>query len=204
MSEIKLKEAWNFDDADLGANRLGQLTQKQKNLLAEKAKSHKSSNTIIGVVFAVIFGGTLLTAIFAPILAAVVGSILENGGITQETILISLPLICIGLFVLIVFGVILILIVRFIFARANRKVDIAVRRVDGPVNFVWVERRERNHSKSGSTYKTVRVLEMRIGSETFNIDNNLPNIINQGEEWIFYYTSHPFLFLSAEKILKGK
>ncbi|MBK9207893.1 MAG: hypothetical protein IPL71_06175 [Anaerolineales bacterium] len=124
--------------------------------------------------------------------------------VTRETMLISLPLICIGLFVLIVFGVILIWILRFIFARANRKVDIAVRRVEGSVNFMWVERRERNHSKSGSTYKTVRVLEMRIGSETFNIDNNLPNIINQGEEWIFYYTSHPFLFLSAEKILKGK
>jgi hypothetical protein len=199
-----LNEKWNFDDTDLSANRMGQLTQKQKDLLAEKAKSHKSSNTIIGIVIAVIFGGTLLTAVFVPILAAVAGSYLENGGITPQAMQISLLLICVGLFVLVLFGVGLIFVLRFIFARANRKVDLAVRRIEGSVNFVWVERRHRNTSKSGPTYKTVRVLEMRIAGETFSIDNDLPNIINQGEEWVFYYTNHPFLFLSAEKTSQGK
>lgn len=199
-----LEQVLNFDDADLASNRLGQITQKQNDLLVEKAKSHKSSNTIIGIVIAVIFGGTLLTAVFVPILAVVAGSFLENGGITPQAIQISLPLICIGLFVLVGFGAGLFFVVRFIFARANRKVDLVVRRVEGNVNFVWVERRHGNNSKTGPKYKIVRVLEMRIAGEAFTIDNDLPNIINQGEEWIFYYTKHPFLFLSAEKISKGK
>ena len=197
----KIMEALDFDDADLGANCLGQLTQKQKNVLAEKAKSHKSFNTIIGVIIAVVFGGALLTGLGAPILATVGGSLLESGKVTTEALLTLIPIICAGLFFLVIFGIVLIVVLRVVFERANRKVDITVRRVEGIVNFVWVERRERNTMKTGPTYKTVRVLEMRIGGETFsNINNELPSLINQGEEWIFYYTNHPFKFLSAEKM----
>ncbi len=194
-------EVLGFDDPDLGSNRLGQLTQKQKDLLAEKAKSHKSFNTIIGVIIAVVFGGALLTGIGAPILATVGGSLLESGKVTTEALLTLIPIICVVLFVLVIFGGILIVILKVVFDRANKKVDTTVRRVEGIVNFVWVERRERNTRKTGPTYKTVRVLEMRIGGETFsNINNELPSLINQGEEWIFYYTNHPFKFLSAEKM----
>ena len=196
-----LEQVLNFDEADLASNRLNQLTQKQKDELAEKAKSHKSFNTIIGVIIAVVFGGALLTGIGAPILATVGGSLLESGKVTTEALLTLIPIFCVVLFVLVIFGGILIVILKVVFDRANKKVDTTVRRVEGIVNFVWVERRERNTRKTGPTYKTVRVLEMRIGGETFsNINNELPSLINQGEEWIFYYTNHPFKFLSAEKI----
>jgi hypothetical protein len=195
-----LEQVLNFDEADLASNRLNQLTQKQKNELAEKAKSHKSFNTIIGVIIAVVFGGALLTGIGAPILAAVGGSLLESGKVTTEALLTLIPTICVVLFVLVIFGGFLIVILKVIFDRANKKVDTTVRRVEGTVNFIWVEKRKRNPSKTGPTYKTVRVLEMRIGGETFNVNNELPNVINQGEEWIFYYTNHPFKFLSAEKM----
>ncbi len=199
-----LEQVLNFDDADLSSNRLGQLTQKQKDLLAEKAKSHKSFNITIGVIIAVVFGGALLTGLGAPILATLGGSFLESGKVTTEALLTLIPIICGGLFFLVIFGVVLIVVLRVVFERANRKVDTTVRRVEGIVNFIWVEKRKRNPSKTGPTYKTVRVLEMRIGGETFNVNNELPNVINQGEEWIFYYTNHPFKFLSAEKLAKGE
>ena len=199
MSET-IEQVLNFDDADLASNRLGQLTQKQKGLLAEKAKNHKSFNTVIGVIIAVIFGGALLTGLGAPILAAVGGSLLESGEVTSEALIALIPIICMVLFFLVIFGGILIVVLRVIFERANRKVDITVRRVEGAVNFVWVEKQERNTTKTGPMYKTVRVLEMRIGGETFTVNQELPNVINQGEEWIFYYTNHPFKFLSAEKM----
>lgn len=194
-----LERVLNFDDADLASNRLGQLTQKQKDLLAEKAKNHKSFNTVIGVIIAVIFGGALLTGLGAPILATVGGSLLESGEVTTEAMLTLIPIICIALFFLIVFGGILIVVLRVVFERANRKVDTIVRRVEGTVNFIWVEKQERNTTKTGPMYKTVRVLEMRIGGQTFTINHELPNVINQGEDWTFYYTNHPFKFLSAEK-----
>ena len=200
MNSLELMNVLDFNDADLASNRLGQLTQKQKDLLAEKAKSHKSFNTIIGVIIAVVFGGTLLTGLGAPILATVGGSLLESGKVTTEALLTLIPIICVVLFVLVIFGGILIVILKVIFDRANKKVDTTVRRVEGIVNFIWVEKRERNTSKTGPTYKTVRVLEMRIGGETFTVNQELPNVINQGEEWIFYYTNHPFKFLSAEQV----
>ncbi len=195
-----LEQVLNFDEADLASNRLNQLTQKQKNELAEKAKSHKSFNTIIGVIITVVFGGALLTGIGAPILATVGGSLLESGEVTTEALIALIPIICMAVFFLVIFGGVLLVVLKFVFDRANKKVDTTVRRVEGIVNFIWVERRERNTSKTGPTYKTVRVLEMRIGGETFNVNNELPNVINQGEEWIFYYTNHPFKFLSAEKM----
>ena len=196
----KIMEVLGFDDADLGSNRLGQLTQKQKDLLAEKAKSHKSFNTIIGVIIAVFFGGALLTGLGAPILATVGGSLLESGEVTPEALIALIPIICMVLFFLVIFGGVLLVVLKVVFDRANKKVDTTVRRVEGIVNFIWVERRERNTMKTGPTYKTVRVLEMRIGGETFTVNQELPNVINQGEEWIFYYTNHPFKFLSAEKM----
>jgi len=205
MSDFELMKLLNFDDADLVANRLGQLTQKQKNVLAEKAKSHKNFNTIIGVIIAVVFGGALLTGLFVPILATLGGSLLESGKVTTEALITLIPIICAVLFFLVIFGVILIVVLRVVFARANKKVDTTVRSVEGVVNFVWVEHQRRNPNKNGPMYKTIRVLEMRIGGETFsNINNELPSLINQGEEWIFYYTNHPFTFLSAEKISKEK
>lgn len=200
MSELELMRVLEFDETDLASNRLGTLTEKQKNLLAEKAKSHKSFNTAIGIIIVVMFGGTLLTGLFIPLIVGLGGGFLENGTISTGDILITLPFFCMGLFFLVVFGGILYFVLRVVFERANKKVDTTVRRAEGKVNFVWVEKQERNTSKTGPTYRTVRVLEMRIGGETFNVKHELPSIINQGEEWIFYYVNHPFKFLSAERL----
>jgi hypothetical protein len=101
------------------------------------------------------------------------GGLLESGKVTTEAMLTLIPIICIVLFSLAIFGVILIVVLKVVFERANRKVDTIVRRVEGKVNFVWVERQERDTTKTGPMYKTVRVLEMRIGGETFNVNNEL-------------------------------
>jgi hypothetical protein len=202
MSDTQIRELWDFDDTDLGANRMGQLTQKQKDLLTEMAKKHKSFNSIIGILIALIFGGTLLTALAAPILATVVGSFLTSGKLTPEAILSSLPFICIGLFFLVIFGGLILVVLKFIFDRANRKVDTVVRRAEGKVNFVWVERQVRRTSNSGPMYRNVRSLEMRVGTgNTFNnVSDRLPSLINQGDEWVIYFTNHPLKLLSAEQV----
>ena len=105
-----LEQVLNFDDADLASNRLGQLTLKQKDLLAEKAKSHKSFNTTIGVIIAVIFGGALLTGLCSPILATVRGSFLESGEVTPEALIALFPITCTVLFFLVVFVSILLVV----------------------------------------------------------------------------------------------
>ena len=102
MISNTVTEVLGFDDADLAANRLNQLTQKQENILAEKAKSHKGFNTIIGVIIAVVFGGALLTGLGAPIFATLGGSLLESGKVTPEALLTLIPIICGGLFFLVI------------------------------------------------------------------------------------------------------
>ncbi|MCQ3936058.1 MAG: hypothetical protein DPW18_03305 [Chloroflexi bacterium] len=200
MSDFELQKFFDFNESDLAANRLGQLTQKQKSLLAANAQKHRSLYTVIGIVVALSVGGSLVTALFSPVLSIIGGSLLESGTITPQALLTMLPVLCISGFVILAAGGILILVLRLVFEKANRKVDTTVRRAEGKVNFVWVERQERNTSKHGPMYRTVRSLEMRLGGETFTVNPKLPDVINQGEEWIFYYTNHPFKFLSAEKI----
>jgi hypothetical protein len=206
MSDIELRELWNFDDTDLGANRLGQLTQKQKDLLAEMAKKQKSFNSIIGIIIAVVFGGTLLTALVTPIFATLVGSFLTSGKLTPEAMLSSLPFLCIGLFSLVFFGGLILVVLKLVFDKANRKMDIVVRRAEGTVNFLWVERQVRRTGNNGPRYRIVRSLEMRVGTDnTFNnVSDRLPSLINQGDEWIIYHTNHPLKLLSGEIISKGK
>ena len=196
MPETTLNNVLNFDEADLAANRNGRLTQKQQGLLTEKYKSNRALYSVIGVVIIVMFCGSFLARIIPPLLEAT-----GNGGSTTPSLLTALPMLAIAGFFVLVFGVIIVLVLRVVFGKARREADTAVRRAEGKVNFVWVEREERNTSNVGPRSRTVRSLEMRVGADnTFkNVNAQLPSVIGQDEEWIFYYTNHPFRILSAEK-----
>ena len=201
MSEKKLKQVLNFDEADLGANRLGQLTQRQKDLLGEKFKSNRMLYTIIGALIVLSVCGGLFRVILNPILSAVGSGLVESGTVEPSSFMPALPFILIGGVFALFFGFIIFLILRVVFGKANRQADMAVRSAQGKVNFVWVESRERNLSKAGPMYKTIRSLEMRVGEDTNfkGVNSDLPNLINQGEEWIVYYVNHPFKILSVEQ-----
>ena len=197
MSETKLKQLLNFDEADIGANRLGQLTQKQKNLLGEKFKSNKMLYTGIGVILFLMICSVVGRIVSGPVISIVTGS----GESISDSLSTAIPFLVIGLLFALFFGFILFLIIRVVFQKANRQADMTVRRAEGKVNFVWIEREERNLSSAGPMFKTVRSLEMRVGEDTNfkGVNSELPNLINQGEEWIVYYVNHPFKILSAEK-----
>lgn len=208
MSEIELMKVIGFDETDLAANRLGQLTKKQNGLLAQKAQKHKTLYTAIGIVIVLMVGVPLVTSLFSTVLS-LIGAGLLNGALGMPTeaaftiTLVSVGLVvCIGGPVLLVAAGAVAMVLKIVFGKANRKTDLTVCRAEGKVNFVWVERQERNTSKHGPMYHTVRSLEMRVGTEnTFsNVNSKLPSLINQGEEWVLYYTKHPFTFLSAERI----
>jgi len=55
MSTNEAQNLRRFDDADLGANRLGQLTEKQRNFLAGEHKSQQSIFVGVGGFIALIF-----------------------------------------------------------------------------------------------------------------------------------------------------
>ena len=195
MSEKQLMEFWDYTESDLNANQHGQLTEKQKSVLAEKQKEQKSHNSCLGAIVVGVLGFMVVGTLLNPALSAW-RDLNKEGGNNMQSIAIMAVL---GLLLLIIVGVSVV-----VFKRINRKADHIIRHADGTVNFVWVERKER--TSTGSGYKTVRSLEMRVGPETkfTGMSDKLPSLIDQGDEWIFYYVNYPFMFLSAEKISKGK
>ena len=196
MPETTLNNVLNFDEADLAANRNGRLTEKQKGLLTEKFKSNRALYSGIGILIVLMFCGSFL----ARVIPAVAGATGDGGTINPDLLTSSLPLIAVAVFFLLIFGVTIVLVLRVVFGKARRQADTAVRRAEGKVNFVWVEREERNTSKVGPRFRTVRSLEMRVGADnTFkNVNAELPSVMNEDEPWIVYYTNHPFKILSAE------
>ncbi len=189
MTEKHLMEYWNYTEADLNANQRGQLTEKQKAVLAEKQKEQKSYNSCLGAIVVGALGFLLVGALFNPVRSAI-QELSAEGGDPMQSVAI---LFVIGILLALIVGVTIVSL-----RRMNRKADHVIRNAKGTVNFVWVESKGR--TQTGSGHKTVRSLEMRVGTETkFIVEDKLPNLINQGEEWIFYYTSYPFMFLSAEK-----
>ena len=208
MSEI-IQQLWNFDDADLAANRMGQLTAKQKTMLAGELKSYKMVYLGIGIFIAVIFCCVPIIALLGRgLFSTLISGLASPSQNSPADLMDTLPLFAMGGFA-VIFIVITVLIVGIVlvvyYIRGNKKEDITVKKAEGVVNFVQVEKRVRTTSNNRG-YKDINVLEMRVGTDKkfTEVNDRLPNIINQGEEWTIYYTSHPFKFLSGEIISKGK
>ena len=191
MSDAKLQKFLGFDEADLATNRSGRLTPGQKEKLDAQLKAYKGSylnRGLIVVVALVIFVGAFL-AVFLSRMPA------EISGMISPRMVVG-PI-----------GIIIVLVILFM--RGNKTVNIAVKKAEGPVNIVRVEKEVIDHARGAGKNqifrKKIQVYEMRVGSVKFdNVSEELPNLIQQGDEYVFYYTSHPFRILSAELLNKGK
>ena len=197
MSETKLRELWNFDDADLGVNRLGQLTEKQKKFLVGEHKSQRG--VFLGV-------GGVIAALFCCLPVLLIGSrmilpMVLSGDFSdiQEII----PLAAMGGFGIIFLGIAVLTIgavVGIYIFRANKKADISIKHVEGTVKYSWGTKRVRTPTSSTSKYHDVKVLHLNLGDKKFEVNEQLQELIKEDEAWAVYYTSYPFKFLSAEKV----
>lgn len=163
--ELKLQEYFNFTQSDLQENRQGRVTENQQAHVKGKVQRFNSRIIIVLVIMFVIGFGVN----FAVRMASAGGDF--SGSIPTAAFA---PLITI---------VILILFMAF---RTNKKNDLSLKKIDGTVNFVWVEHRIANQDNTG--YKTEKKLEMRVGGVSFNVSQNLMDILNQGDNVRFYYT----------------
>jgi hypothetical protein len=191
-----IEQFWNFDGADLGANRLGQLTEKQRNYLAGEHKTQK--NVFLGV-------GASVVAIFLCLPTLLIGPrvllpMLLNGDLDMQAIL---PFAAMGGFGIIFLGAVILAVgaaVAIYMLRANKKADLTVKRAEGMVNYSWGTKRVRNPGNKARPYDDVRVLHLNIGGKKYEVHKDLQEIIKEGEHWAIYYTSYPFKFLSAEQV----
>lgn len=195
-----IEQFWNFDDADLGANRLGQLTEKQKAYLVGEHKTQK--NVFLGVGGAT---SALILLAFCCLPVILIGSrsiipLLLSGDGFDITALF--PFAAGGFMGVAIIGALIpiALIMGIYFTRANKKADLAVKRVEGTVNYSWGTKRVRNPGNKARPYDDIRILHLNIGGKKYEIHKDLQEIIKEGEHWAIYHNTYPFKFLSAEKI----
>lgn len=161
----KLQQYFKFTHHDLQANQQGRITENQQSHIKAKVQRFNSRIVFFIAIISVIAFGVN----FAVRLASAGGGF--NNSITNMAL---------G-------PVITILVLIFFMAfRSNKKSDVSLKKVEGTVNFVWVERQVANMDRTG--YKTEKSLEMRVGGASFNINQNLMDIINQGDNIRLYYT----------------
>ena len=196
MSET-LKEFWKFEDADLAANRNGQLSEKQKIFLTGEHKTQK--NVFLGV-------GGVIAVLFCCLPVLLIGSkmvlpLLISGdlGNLQELLpfaaLGGIGLVGIGMAVLVIGAVVGVYLLR-----AGKKADITVKHAEGKAAYSWGTKRVRTPGSNVRSYEDVRVLHLSFGDKEFEVHEQLQDVIKEGEEWTIYYTSTPFKFLSGEKV----
>jgi hypothetical protein len=192
-----IEQFWNFDNADLGANRLGQLTEKQRKYLLGEHKTQK--NVFLGV-------GASLVVLFLCLPIVLIGSrvilpMLLAGDFSE--IQSIFPFAAIGGFGILFIGTSVLAVgaaVAIYMLRAGKKADISVKRVESEVNYSWGTKRVRNPGNKARPYDDIRVLHLNIDGKKYEVHKDLQEIIKEGERWAIYYTSYPFKFLSAEQV----
>ena len=203
MDNQALKDFFNFDDADLSLNRLGQISGKQKAVLIQADKTKRTLGTAAGILFGVIAliglcGGVAMTLI-------TLGVGFSAGQNLQERLALGMGLgPAFGLIGGISFGCIWPLVwggLGFLFYKiTHSKFQVQLLRVEGPINIV----RELRSSYSRHHSHSHHVNVLHVGGKSFDVSGDLANIMMQGDTYAFYYTEgSQRKILSAELISKA-
>lgn len=174
----KLQEYFNFTQSDLQANRQGRVTENQQAHVKGKVQRFNSRILVVLAIMFVIGFGVNFAVRMASASSDFSGSI---------------PTAALGPVITIV------ILILFMVFRTNKKNDFSLQKVEGTVNFVWVENRVPNQDHTG--YKTEKNLQMRMGGTSFNVSQTLMDILNQGDNVRFYYTGGGDI-ISAECVKK--
>jgi len=196
-----IEQFWNFDNADLGANRLGLLSEKQKTYLTGEHKSQRNVFLGVGGVASAIM---VIAFCILPVLligGRVILPMALRGDFSEIQELVPFAAVGgLGVVAVISAFIPIVAIMGVYFARANKKADLSVKRAEGTVSYSWGTKRVRNPGNKARPYDDVRILHLSLGEKKFEVHKDLQEIIKEGENWIIYYTSYPFKFLSAEQV----
>jgi len=191
MSNLELRNYFEFDEGDLAANRAGRLSEEQSLKIAEAESGANQIFFWAGVVF-ILMALAFSYGLFKP--AVEVGWTIAS---TSDLVDSAIGLV-------VIWGILGFLAVGS-FRLSKSKMDSSVQKVEGKVNFVKVEKRVPNSSSNGPKYRTEEQYELRVGRVAFeNVEEELLNTIEEGDTYAFYYTKDTKDILSCEFISKGK
>ena len=181
MVTQQMMDYFKFDQADLEANQRMQFTEKQKAHIISDDKSDRTWGRVGGIGLLLIAAVGFFGAVFAIIAdndwGFRIGFGLGFGCIW--------PLVWGGLG----FGIL---------SSAFSKHEFVLAKVQGRVNIV------REESYSSSSHSTTISHELHIGGKEFSVEDDLANVMMQGDEYILYYIADSNEILSAELISKAK
>jgi len=176
MNEKKLQEYFNFDEADLEANRKGCLSARQQKRVSAKNKSSGLFGWGVGLVLFLIAGIGLY------------------GGVSA---VLDAP----GFFDRLIFGVVFGIVWPFIWGgigygiiKSSRpKTNYRVKAECGPLKLVKHE-----------TPDSVAYYELQVGDRAAETDRDLTGIVVEGKPYTLYYVEKTKEMVSLEHISKAK
>ena len=192
MSDIELRKFFEFDESDLSANRSGKLSPKQKKKLETSEKG--ADQIFVGAgIFFILIALVIIYFVSGDSILRLFSGALNSSDILTIALGGGLPALLFGFFA---YGS---------FKIGASKLDNTVQNVQGKVNFVKVEKQVPTSTSSVSSYRTVEQYELRVGKIAFeDVDEELLNIMEEGDTYTFYYTKDAKEILSCEFISKGK
>jgi len=197
MSDLELQKYFEFDEADLIANRVGKLSKKQQEKI-EADKVSFSRSIVKFSIFVVLIGIAISSAI---IFFGMPGELSLDGLRYRYTQ--NADDVLTAVFVPAIFAVLFVGGAIFL---NTMKIDYSVQKAEGKVKFVKVEKRETDTATDGTiTFRDVEEYELRVGRKAFeDVDEEMINILEEGDIYAFYYTKDAEQILSCEFISKGK
>lgn len=168
MSDPQLMKFFNFNESELNANRNGRLSERQKARLQNKETGTKIGFFILGAFH-------FFIALLGPTLAAYFLASAEMSGLT-----IGLAIL-LGLVWLLIWGALGLMFGSRAFVK---KMEVTVKKVEGPVSIMKIMRSGSN--SDGTPYNYI-VHELRVNKRTFEVGSQLENIMTQGGAYAVYY-----------------
>jgi hypothetical protein len=161
MSDNPLETYFGFTGTDLTANRLGKMTSSQE----ERVLKSEEGTHLIAAVIAVV---------------AVILTLIPLGMIVYHLVVGAIDQIGMGLFIWILIGAI---ISFFSVRRSLEKVyDYTVHKIEGPIQF---------RTEISSSDSEELDYALHIQGEVFEVDDDLTDIMDQGDVYALYYLADP-------------
>ena len=173
MEEQKLEEYFKFDAADLQANREGRFSEKQQARLIENDKKIQRRWGWRSIPF-------LLIAGVGPVLALAAGDFFGWGWKIMWGFVWTGIWGAIGLAMLL--------------SSLSKTKALVLAKAAGKVNFV----RNRSYRASHNTHSSS--LRLHVGRQAFDMQEDLVEVMLQGDEYIVYYEEDWEEIVSAERV----
>ena len=177
MIDQQLMDYFKFNQADLMANQRGQFTARQSARIVKEDASDRSGSRVFGIILlfiaAIGFFGAVAAILVDDDWGFRIGFGLGFGCIW--------PLVWGGLG----FGLL---------SSSFSKREFVLAKVQGRVNII------REESYSSSSHTTSITHELHIGGKQFNVEDDLADVLMQGDEYILYYIAGTDKIMSAELV----